>query len=126
MSTRLTLEERRKLAAWMEVFRSSTIERNKFQQFFSNDPPKPFKTIRRLYVKFVRTGSVSNDCKGNSGLSRSIRMEDIINVEDTMMSPRKSSTRPTLETGITRTSVVNSPPRSGNEAVPHSNDTGPF
>lgn len=36
-------------------------------------------------------------------------------------SPGKSSTRMALESGIARTSVLrNSPPRSGNEAVPHS------
>lgn len=107
MATRLTLEERRKVAAWMEVFGSPSVVRNKFQQWFQKDPPSRL-TIRRIHEKFERTGAVTNDCKGNSGRPRSIRTEDnIINVQGTMInSPKKSSTRVAMETGIARTSVL--------------------
>ncbi|KAG8270239.1 hypothetical protein J6590_089784 [Homalodisca vitripennis] len=68
MATRLTLEERRKVASWME-----------------KDPPSRL-TIRRIHEKFERTGAVTNDCKGNSGRPRSIRTEDnIINVQGTII-----------------------------------------
>lgn len=55
MSTRITLEERRKVVAWIEAFESV---RKKFQQRFQKDPPS-----RRLHETFMRTGSVTNDSK---------------------------------------------------------------
>lgn len=49
---------------------------------------------------------MTNDCKDNSGRPKSIRTENNINVQSTMMrSLRKSNTRLTLETGIVRTSL---------------------
>jgi hypothetical protein len=64
IATRLTFEERRKVAAWMEVFMSPSVVRNTFEKWLNKDPPGCLAI--RIHEKFVRTGSVANDCKGNS------------------------------------------------------------
>lgn len=107
MACRYSIEERRKIAAWMEVFQSPRIVQERFRAWTGRDAPSRL-TIGRIYEKFVRTGSVQDDCKGNSGRKRSVRTEEnIINVQGAMVaSPTKSTRRLARETKISRRSLI--------------------
>jgi hypothetical protein len=56
----------------IEVFRSPTIVRRKFQEQFQRGPPSRL-TFYRMYEKFVRTGLVADNYKGNAGRHRTGR-----------------------------------------------------
>ncbi|PSN51890.1 hypothetical protein C0J52_11594 [Blattella germanica] len=107
MACRYSIEERRKIAAWMEVFQSPRIVQERFRAWTGRDAPSRL-TIGRIYEKFVRTGSVQDDCKVNSGRKRSVRTEEnIINVQGAMVaSPTKSTRRLARETKISRRSLI--------------------
>jgi hypothetical protein len=72
MADRLTLEERRVVASLMKVYGSPTVVRQMFQDRFASDPPSRL-TIRRIYQKFVETGSVTETIK---------EMQDVQGQED--------------------------------------------
>ena len=65
MAHRLTLDERRIAASLMEVHQSPSHVQHLLRIQFGRDPPSRL-TLRRLYGKFVKTGSVANNNKGNS------------------------------------------------------------
>ncbi|XP_075910722.1 uncharacterized protein LOC142906541 isoform X3 [Petromyzon marinus] len=106
MATRLTLEQRRKVAAWMDVFHSPTVVRNKYREHFNCNPPSRL-TIYRVYKKFVETGSVDDNYKGNSGRPRTGRSPANIAVtqEAFLRSPGKSNRRFSVECGLPRATV---------------------
>ena len=69
MRDQLTVEERRRVACWMEETASPTLVREKFRIFFGKDPPSRL-TVRRIYQKFLATGSVQDKLVGHVGRKR--------------------------------------------------------
>ena len=107
MSDRLTLEKRRVVANLMEVYGSPTVVSQKFAERFAGRDPPSCLTIYRVYAKFVKTGSVADNCRGNSGRSRTGRSDlNIVVVQQAILqSPLKSTTRCSLGTGIPQKTV---------------------
>ena len=66
MAHRLSVKDRRVAASLIEVYQSPTRVQGLFRMRFGREPPTRV-TLRRLYKKFVETGSVADNCKGNSG-----------------------------------------------------------
>ncbi|GFT02313.1 uncharacterized protein NPIL_108051 [Nephila pilipes] len=91
----------------MEVFESPSIVEEKFRTLARRDSPSRL-IFDRFDEKFVRTGSVQDDCEGNSGRKISIRTEeDIILVLLVMVAcPTKSWLKLFLETKISQRSLV--------------------
>ena len=58
----------------MEVYGSPTVVSRMFRQRFAHAPPSRL-TVRRIYQKFVETGSVANSYRGNAGRPSSGRCE---------------------------------------------------
>ncbi|KAJ8898289.1 hypothetical protein PR048_003649 [Dryococelus australis] len=106
MATRLSLEQRSEVAAWIEVFQSPTVVRIKYQAYFNCDPPFRL-TNYHIYDKFVTTSSVANYYRGNGGRSRTGRSLANITVaqEVFLRSPGKSISRYSTEYGIPQTTV---------------------
>ncbi|GFU10686.1 uncharacterized protein NPIL_563051 [Nephila pilipes] len=107
VSSRYSIQERRKISAWMEVFQSLSIVLERFRTWTGLDSPTRL-AICRIYKKFIRMGSVQDDCKGNSGGKRSTRTEEnIILVQETMVaSPIKSKRRHSMEAKILQMSLA--------------------
>ena len=93
--------QRRKIAAWMEIYSPPTIVRDKYEAYFKSDPPSRL-TIYRIYEKFVDTGSVADNYRGNSGRPRTGRsLENTATVQDVFsQSPRTSTRRFSAEYGL--------------------------
>uniref|UniRef100_UPI00358F755C uncharacterized protein isoform X2 n=1 Tax=Myxine glutinosa TaxID=7769 RepID=UPI00358F755C len=53
----LSFEERRKIAAWMEVFENIAIAKQSFFRFYRKSPPSD-ATMQRIHNAFVETGSI--------------------------------------------------------------------
>ena len=82
MASRLSLEQRKKIAVWMEVFPILSVVRSRCAEYFSCDPQSRL-TIYRVYEKLVYCDSVQDNHKVNSGrprLGRSI--ENVLAVEN--------------------------------------------
>jgi len=107
MGDRLTLEQRRVVASLMEVYGSPTIVRQKFAERFAGQDPPSCLTIYRVYAKFVKTGSVADNYRGNAGRPRTGRNDlNIAIVQQTIsQSPLKLTARCSLETGIPQKTV---------------------
>lgn len=103
MSDRLTKEERRVVASLMEMYGSPIKIRRKFAKRFQRDPSRRL-TIYRIYEKFVKTGSIENNYKGNAGRSRTGRSDKNIAAvhQSIVKNPGNSTTRCSLETEILR------------------------
>ena len=107
MGDRLTLQQRRVVASLMEAYGSPTIVRQKFAERFAGRDPPSRLTIYRVYAKFVETGSVADNYRGNAGRPRTGRSDlNIAVVQQAIsQSPSKSTTRCSLETGIPQKTV---------------------
>ena len=107
MADRLTLEHRRVVASLMEVFQSATEVRRRFEERFPGRRPPTRLTIYRIYNKFVSTGSVADNYRGNVGRPRTGRSNlNIAIVQQAMLQrPSKSTRRCSLETGIPQRTV---------------------
>jgi hypothetical protein len=66
MGDRLTLKQRRVVASLMEVYGSPTIVR---QKLAGRDPPSRL-TIYRVYARFVKTGLVADNYRGNAATAQ--------------------------------------------------------
>ncbi|KAJ4426370.1 hypothetical protein ANN_27184 [Periplaneta americana] len=77
-----------------------------FRQQFGHDSPSRL-TVYRIYQKFVDTGSVENNYRGNAGLPRSGRCElNIAMVQQALYQcPLKSTRQCNFETGIPQKTV---------------------
>ena len=106
MAHRLTLDERRIAASLMEVHQSPSHVQHLLRIQFGQDPPSRL-TLRRLYGKFVKTGSVANNNKGNSGRPRTGRSElNIAVVQESFINNEHNSIhRCSLATGISSSTV---------------------
>ena len=102
MSDRLTLEQRRVVASLMEVYGSPTVVHQKFAERFAGRDPPSRLMIYRVYTKFVKTGSVADNYRGNAGRPRTGRsnLNTAVVQQAISQSPSKSTTRCSLETGI--------------------------
>jgi len=103
----LTLGQRRVVASLMEVCGLPTVVRQKFAERFAGQDPPSRLTIYRVYAKFVKTGSVADNYRGNEGWPRTGRSDLNIAVvqQATSQSPSKLTTRCSLETGILQKTV---------------------
>ena len=101
MAHRLSLEERRVAASLMEVYQSPSHVQDLLRILFFRDPPSRL-TLRRLYNKFVSTGSVADNCKGNSGRPRTGRSDMNVAVvqESFLNNEHNTINRCSPETGI--------------------------
>jgi hypothetical protein len=81
----------------MEVFRSPTIVRRKFQEQFQRGPPSRLTIYRSMYEKFVRTVLVADNYKGNAGCHTCRTGRSKINIavvqQSILNSPGKSTKR---------------------------------
>ena len=103
---RYSKEERQFIVSVMTIHKSFTTVYQKFTEKFGKPAPC-YRTVKNLYEKFLRTGSVQDDLKGNVGRPRSGRSEVNIAVVDEAVrrSPGKSTKRLSLETGIPKSTV---------------------
>ena len=69
MADRLSLKQRM-IASLMEIFGPPTRMRRKFAERFPVGVPPSRLTIYRIYNKFLFTGSVADNYKGNAGRPR--------------------------------------------------------
>ena len=100
---RLSIRERGFVASRMDTFRSPTIVRRMFRAEFNKDPPSKL-TIYRIHAKFERTGSVTNDIKGQSGRRRTVRLEPkVIQIQNLLEeNPELSTRRLALRSGVSK------------------------
>ena len=104
MAARLALNERCKIAVWMETHQSViTVQRN-FRNYFHKDPPSR-PTIYAIHHKFLTTGSVV-DIK-STGRHRDIRnVENVVRVLEAFTeNPATSIRRVSAETDLSYGSI---------------------
>ena len=58
------------VASLIEIFGSPTRVHQEFAEQFPDHNPPSCLTIYQIYAKFVSTGLVANNCRGNAGQPR--------------------------------------------------------
>lgn len=105
MADRLTLEQRCKIAAWQEVYRSPITVAREFEKVYGHRTAPSRHTIDSIHTKFMETGSVTD--KIRSGRPRTTATNENIELleEAFAQSQGKSIRRAALELNINKSSI---------------------
>ena len=101
----LTTEQRCKIAAWQEVFKSPTEVQRRFHATYDPHYEPTRRTIYAIHAKFMETGSVNDQPR--SGRLRSGRSEENQEVVEAafVQDQRKSIRRASLELNISKATI---------------------